>query len=176
MPMSEPVRTERIYEGRVLHVRVDTLDVGEGRTVKREVIEHNGAVVVAALDDRGRVLLVRQYRHAAGESLLELPAGTLERGEEPLATAIREMQEETGCYPTTIEQVGSFFSAPGFCTELLHFFVAHDLRNSPLHGDEDEQIEVVPTDLADIPGLALSGRIRDAKTLAGLYLLHLRGS
>ena len=167
------VVSRRVYEGRVVSLRVDTLEVEGGHIVDREVVEHAGAVVMAALDHEGRVLLVKQYRHATGETLLELPAGTLEPGEDPKATATRELQEETGFYPGQIERVGGFYSAPGFCSEFLHLFVARDLRPQPLDRDLDEEIELVPTDLGLVRDLILSGEIKDAKSVAGLLTLLL---
>ena len=175
-PPFRTIKTDRIYQGRIIKLRVDTLELSAGRSVKREVVEPPGAVVIAALDPQGRVVMVRQHRHAAGESLLELPAGTLEPNEEPLHTAIREMQEETGFYPGTITAAGGFFTAPGFCNEYIHLFIARDLRPQRLGGDDDEDIEGVPVALADIPGLVLSGQIKDAKSVSGLYVLHLRGN
>ena len=167
------IESRRVYEGQVVSLRVDTLEVAGGHIVDREVVEHAGAVVMAALDDQGRVLLVRQFRYAAGEALLELPVGTMEPGEEPKATAVRELQEETGFYPGKIERVGGFYSAPGFCTEFLHLFVARDLRPQPLEGDIDEEIELAPTDLGLVRELILSGEIKDAKSVAGLLTLLL---
>ena len=165
--------SRRIHQGRVINLRVDTLDVGDGRTVDREIIEHPGAIVVAALDDRGRVLMVRQYRHAAGESLLELPAGTIEPGESPAATAARELQEETGFRAQELMLAGGYYSAPGFCTEFLHLFIARQLAPHRLPGDSDEDITVEPVELSTTRHLILSGQIKDAKTIAGLHVLEL---
>ena len=172
----EPFRTiesRRIHEGRVLNLRVDTLDVGSGRTVHREVVEHIPVAVIAALDSKGRVLLVRQYRHPVGEWLLELPAGGLDPGEDPQAAARRELQEETGFYPGRLERVGGFYSAPGFTDEFLHLYIARELRPQPLKADVDEEIEVVPTSLGQVRELLLSGEIKDAKSIAGLLTLLL---
>ena len=165
--------TRRIYEGRVINLRIDSLDVGDGREVQREIVEHPGAVVIAALDEQGRVLMVRQYRHAAGESLLELPAGTMELNEEPAATAARELQEETGYSAGELRPAGGYFSAPGFCTEFLHLFIARKLKPQRLQGDEDEEIELEAVGLDEVSGLILSGAIKDAKTIAGLFVLGL---
>ena len=129
----------------------------------------------AALDDQGRVIMVKQYRHAAGEVLLELPAGTMERGEDPVATATRELQEETGFFPGELTAAGGFFSAPGFCTEFLHFFVARKLRAQRMQGDEDEEIEVVALPLDEVRRLIRIGQIKDAKSIAGLSMLLLGG-
>lgn len=165
--------SKRIYQGRVINLRIDTLEVGEGKTVQREIIEHPGAIVVAAVDDQRRVLLVRQYRHAAGGTLLELPAGTMEGGEDPADTAARELQEEAGFAASEMVPAGGYFSAPGFCTEFLHLFIARKLTPHRLLGDEDEEIEVEAVPLDMVRGLILSGAIKDAKTIAGLYVLEL---
>ena len=171
MPPFRVLTTKRIYDGRVVNLRLDTLDIGDGKSVTREIVEHRGAIVVAAIDPEGRVLLVRQYRHPAGQTLLELPAGTLEVGEDPMVTATRELQEETGFYPGSIKKVAAFYSAPGFCTEVLHLYVAGDLRPHRLQGDDDEDIEVVPMELPHAIELVLSGEIKDAKSIAGLLLV-----
>ncbi|MCL0101746.1 NUDIX hydrolase [Dehalococcoidia bacterium] len=162
------IKTRNIFRGKILKVRVDTLDIGAKNLVEREVVEHPGAVVIAAIDDLGRVLLVRQFRHAAGEHLLELPAGTIEPGEEPLATAGRELREETGFAPGTIDHAGGFYTAPGFCDEYLHFFIARNLEEKPLQGDPDEDIEVIAANLDTITDLIETGAIKDAKSIAGL--------
>ena len=166
-------QTKRVHDGRVVKLRIDTLDVGGGRTVQREIVEHPGAIVVAALDEEGRVLMVRQYRHAAGETLLELPAGTREPGEDVLSTAQRELQEETGFSAADMRPAGGFFSAPGFCEEYLHLFIARKLVPQRLQGDEDEEIELEAVPLDEARRLILSGGIKDAKTIAGLYVLEL---
>ncbi|MEE9284141.1 MAG: NUDIX hydrolase, partial [Dehalococcoidia bacterium] len=158
---------------RLISVRVDTVDVGDGRRVQREVVEHPGAVVMAPVDDQGRLLLVRQYRHAAGEELLELPAGTLEPDEAPEATARRELREETGFAAQRWTPMGGFYTAPGFSDEYLHFFIARDLRPDPRPRDPDEQIELVAVPLDRATDLVRSGEIKDAKTIAGLLLLQL---
>jgi len=147
--------------------------VGRGELVKREIAEHRGAVVMAPLDAKGRLLMVRQYRHAAGQRLLELPAGTLDPGEDPRAAASRELQEEVGQAAGSLEPLGGFYSAPGFSTEYLHCFVATDLRPSPLRGDVDEDIQVEAVPVRRAHALVRSGAIKDAKTIASLFLLSL---
>src|SRR5215210_3081848 len=136
--------SREIHRGRILTVRVDEIELESGHSVRREVVEHPGAVVIVPIDGDGRVLWVKQYRYAAGRALLELPAGTLEQGEEPEATARRELPEETGFAASDWQRIGGFYSAPGFCTEYLHAYSATDLRPETAPGDEDEDIEVVP--------------------------------
>ena len=118
------IGSQEIYQGRVINLRVDEIEIKDGLNVRREVIEHPGAVVIVPVDRDGRVLWVRQHRYAAGRELLELPAGTLEHGETPETTARRELPEETGFAAGSWQKLGGFFSAPGFCSEYLHAFLA----------------------------------------------------
>lgn len=168
MERERTVSSRLIYEGRVVKLRVDTVELPGGRTSTREIVEHRGAVVIAALDGQGNVLLVRQYRSPVGQELLELPAGTLDPGEDPEPCASRELQEETGFRAERLERLGGFYSAPGFCTEYLHLFLATGLQPARLDADDDEDIQLVPTRLVEIPALIASGEIRDAKSVAGL--------
>src|SRR6476619_2033559 len=120
---SARVESEMVYKGKRLSLRVDKITDATGRTYKREIIIHPGAVVMVPVDKEGNILLVRQWRRASNRILLELPAGTLEEGEEPAYTAGRELQEEIGFQAGKLTPLGGFFSAPGFCTEYLHLFL-----------------------------------------------------
>ncbi len=168
------IGSQPIYEGRVISLRVDDIEVKSGLNVRREVVDHPGAVVILPIDADGRILWVRQYRYAAARALLELPAGTLEKGETPEATARRELVEETGFAAAAWQSLGGFFSAPGFCTEYLHAFAASDLTPEHADGDEDEDIEVVPLTLDESLARLDAGEIEDAKSLAAL-MLYMRG-
>lgn len=165
----ERIRTEEIYRGRVVTLRRDTIRTAEGKELQREVVAHPGAVVVVA-EHEGRLLFVRQYRYPTDEELLELVAGTCEPGEEPVVTAGRELQEEAGFKAGRLTKIGEFYSAPGFCSELLHLYMAEDLTESRLPGDEDEEIAVEWIDRESAVRMALEGKIRDGKTLAGVLL------
>lgn len=166
--------SEMLHESRILRVRRDRVRLASGRTAVREVVEHPGAVVmVPVLPDR-QVVMVRQFRYAAAQHLVELPAGTLAPAEEPEAAAQRELQEEVGLRAGRLTRLTSFFSAPGFCTELLHLYLAEDLAPSRLEGDEDEELEVVTVPLRQALDWALRGELRDAKTLVGLFLAAAR--
>lgn len=165
----ERIRSEEIHRGRVFTVRQDTVKMADGRESRWDVIAHPGAVVVVAVDGED-LLFVRQYRYAAGETLLELVAGTCEAGEEPAVTADRELQEEAGFKAGRLTKLGEFFSAPGFCSELLHLYLAEELTPSRLPGDEDEEISVERIPVTEALRMALAGEIRDAKTLAGVLL------
>jgi ADP-ribose pyrophosphatase len=164
-----------IYHGRVIDVRVDEIEVEPGRVYKRDVVSHPGAVVIMPVDAEGRILWITQYRYAAARTLLELPAGTLEEGEEPLACAHREVIEEVGFAAGDLQPLGGFYSAPGFCSEYLHAFLATSLRETYAAGDEDEDITVVPLTLEETYARLDAGEIIDAKSIATL-LLYLRRS
>jgi 8-oxo-dGTP pyrophosphatase MutT (NUDIX family) len=161
------VGSERVFDGRLISVRVDSVELTGGRVARREIVEHPGAVAIVAWDGE-RVALVRQWRHATGRAMLELPAGTLDPGEEPAATARRELAEECGVAASRWREGPRFWTAPGFCTELMHLFVATDL--SPADGSlaEDEEIEVEWRTLTDVVAAIDAGEIADAKTIAGI--------
>lgn len=169
----EALATRRLYDGAVVKLRVDRVRMASGHEVAREVVEHSGAVTIVALNAEGRVLLVSQHRYPTGRALLELPAGTLEPGEDPQVCALRELEEETGFRAGRIERLGGFFVAPGYCTEYIQAYVATDLEPGTPGGDDDEDIEVRPLPLEEVLRLADSGELEDAKSLATL-LLYLR--
>jgi ADP-ribose pyrophosphatase len=146
-------------------VRVDEVELADGRRTRREIVEHPGAVVIAAWDGE-RLATVRQWRHPAGAELLELPAGTLDPGETPLATAARELAEECGLAAGSWLEGPRFYSAPGFCTELLHSFVATDLVEAPSIADADEELETGWLTLPEALAAIDEGRVMDAKSIA----------
>ena len=162
--------SQHAYRGRAIHVRVDSVAKPNGKKTTREVVEHVDCVVILPIDSSGNILLVRQFRHAVGKDLLELPAGSIDPGETPEAAATRELREETGYKPGNLERLGGFYAAPGYCTEYLHFFRATQLEKSPLTAEDTDEIEVVPVSPTDVPGLIASGKICDAKTIAGFRI------
>lgn len=162
------IRSKRIHEGRIIKLRVDTLEVDSGIRIERDVIEHPGAVVLVPVDREGRLLLVEQYRHATAETLLELPAGTLEPGEKPKVCANRELQEEVGYKAKSLKAIGGYYAAPGYTSEYLHLFLATGLTPSKLQGDEEEGISAKPVSVANALRMIKSGVIRDAKSVAGI--------
>jgi len=161
--------SREVYRGNVLSLRVDEIELSEGRSAVREVVEHPGAVVIAAVDEHQRVYLVRQYRHPIGRDLLELPAGMLEMGEEPLAAAMRELREEAGLIAERWTALGSFYSSPGFANESLHAFMARDLTQVDTDPDDDEDLAIVRRPLSRVYGTL--NELTDAKTLATLLLV-----
>lgn len=169
--LGPPVTTERIYDGVVVKLRVSEYDRPDGTRVRREVIDHPGAVVMVPVED-GHVLVVRQPREAVEERTLELPAGKLDHaGEGPLDCARRELAEEVGRAAGTWRDLGGFYTAPAILTEFIHCFMATDLREvAAPAADEDEDIEIVRWPLDDLAGLI--DQVRDAKTLIGLLRLE----
>jgi ADP-ribose pyrophosphatase len=160
-----------VYDGKKVRLEIHHLeDPDTGKRHKREVCVHSGAVVVLPLLDNDRVLLIKNYRYAVGESLLELPAGTLERGEEPINCAGRELIEETGYTARRIKPLGSFFSSPGILSERMYAFAAYDLRPGEASPEEGEDIELRPTPWEDALDMIRSGAIRDAKTIAAMLM------
>lgn len=168
-----PVDSRRIYSGRILGLRVDSVRLSGERVFRREVVEHPGAVAVLPFLDDGKVLLIRQFRYAVGEVLLEIPAGTLEKGEDPPECARRELIEETGYEAGVLELLFSCFLAPGYSTERIHIFVASKLRKVGSRPEIDEEIELEPADLQTAEVMIGDGRIVDAKTISAIsyYLL-----
>ncbi len=170
------VSSEVIKRGRILEFRVDTIEAVDGRRSTREIAGHPGGVCVVAVDDQDRVLLVRQWRHAAGGPLLEIPAGTLDRApdgsiEAHAGAAARELEEETGSPAGSWRYLGSFYTAPGFTNELMHLYLATELTavdEGGLAPDEDERLELRPIPFDDAVAMAQRGEIRDAKSIVGL--------
>lgn len=162
------ISSKRIYEGQVVNLRVDIVEMPGGRKSTREVIEHSAAVAVVAIDSDDNTLLVRQYRQPIAKELLEIPAGGVDGDEKPEEAVRREMQEETGYLPEKVEKLGWFYSTPGFSDEYLYLYLATDLIPSQLYAEDTEGITLVRTPLKDIPGLIASGSICDAKSIAGL--------
>jgi ADP-ribose pyrophosphatase len=161
------VDTKWIYKGRIVNLKLDTYKLGD-RTKVAEIIHHSGAVVMIPIDEEGRILLVQQWRRAVGEITIELPAGTLEINEHPLDCAKRELQEEIGFAAKKITPLGGFYTAPGFCDEYLHLFLAEQLHPSPLEPDEDEMIDVLPVTIKEAKDMIEHNEIRDAKTILGI--------
>jgi ADP-ribose pyrophosphatase len=164
------ISTSTLYRGRVFNLRQDTLEYQDGQRYTVDVVEHAGAVVFLPMEADNSVWFVRQYRHAVGQELLELPAGGLNGGEDPQQAAIRECREEVGLAPGQVVALGQTFLAPGYSSELLHYFAVSELKASPLPQDEDERLstERIPWDQA--LHMLENGDFLDAKTVVGLSL------
>jgi ADP-ribose pyrophosphatase len=173
------VSSEVLRRSRILEFRVDTVELPDGTRSTRDVAGHPGGVCMVPLDDGGQVLMVRQWRHAIGRSLLELPAGTLDRHadgsvEAHAGAAARELEEETGFRARSWRYLGGFYTAPGFTSELLHLYLATDLvaaHEERLGPDDDERLELEAVPLGEALGMVDRGEIADAKTIIGLLRL-----
>lgn len=167
--------TRDVYRGRIVHLTVEDVTLPNGHVTPLEIIRHPGAAAVATLDDSGRVVLLRQYRHAAGGYLWEVPAGKLDPGEEPATCAARELQEEAGLAADHLEHLGSIVTCPGFCDEVIHLFLATNLRPVATARGADEVIDEIRTvPLPAAMAMIRSGEVRDAKTIAALVQVELR--
>ena len=167
------LNSTRPWSGRRIRVRVDEVERSDGHRTTREIIEHPGAVAMLAWDG-ARLAMVRQWRHATGQVLLEIPAGTLEPGEPPADTARRELAEEVGLAATTWVEGPRFFTAPGFCTELMHLYLATGLTDATAEADADELLEPSWLTLPDALAAVDDGRIADAKSIVGIGWLARR--
>jgi len=168
--VEKTLSSQLIYDGRAVKLRVDTVRMSSGRETRREIVEHRDCVAIVAIDANDNVLLVNQFRKPVERELLEIPAGGIDPGEDPVTTVRREMQEETGYLPRKVERLSGFYSAPGYCSEYLHLYLATDLTPSPLYAEDTESIKLVRVPISQIPALITSGSICDAKSIAGLLI------
>jgi len=164
------ITSDYVYRGKIIDVRLETIELPEGKIGQREIVDHGDSIVVVPVDKDNQVILVRQYRKALENFLLEAPAGGIERNETPNNAAVRELQEEIGYTSYNIEYMGGFWIAPGFCNEYMHSYIARDLVKSQLPPDEDEYIELVSVPIPRIPDLIRSGEIEDAKSISALLM------
>lgn len=161
--------SQKVFDGRVFNVTVDTVSEGE-LTYQREVVHHNGSAVIVPIFDDNTVALVKQYRHPAVRYLLEVPAGTLAKGEPPEIGAARELKEELGLVAAQLEKLSEFFVSPGFCEEKMWVYLATELSQGEQALEDDEILDVVRLPIADALEMITSGEIQDAKTIIGLML------
>src|SRR5512139_2709460 len=166
----ESIRSEVLLQGRTFKVRRDTLKTPDGHETRLEIIEHGGSVVLVPVDDEGNILFVRQYRHATGRDILELPAGTRDEEEPYEDCAAREIREETGMEAGSLQKVGEFYLAPGYSSEFMAVFLATELKHNPLDPDDDEFLQVEKIPLKEVAALFEHGDVPDAKSLAAWLL------
>lgn len=167
------IKSEKIYEGKILNLRIDTIELPDKRYSKREIVEHAGGVGIVAITNDDKIILVNQYRKAASKVLLEIPAGKLELNEQPKETAIRELKEETGYSSENISYLTEFFPTPGYCSEKIHIFTAKNLISGRQDLDEHELLEVIELPFDEAYEKVLNGEIIDGKTIIGILLLKL---
>ena len=159
---------ETVFDGKIMHVRRDIVQLSDGSEAFREVVDHSGGVCVLALDNEGRVLLVSQFRYPHEKVLREIPAGKLEPGEDPAQAARRELKEETGAVAVRWESLGEIYPTPAYCGEIIRMYMARELTFGETNLDEGEFLEVERVDFDVLVGQVLSGEIRDAKTVAAV--------
>jgi ADP-ribose pyrophosphatase len=164
------IQSETTYKGRAFAVRRDRVRFPGGRLLDLDIVDHVPSVTIVPVDEDGNVVFVRQYRHAVGDMLLELPAGTVQADEDRQTCAVRECREEIGMSPGSMTLLGECFLAPGYTTEFMGFYLARDLVPAPLPPDEDEVLKVERLPLTEAVSLATSGGLRDAKSIVGLCL------
>ncbi|MDP4552709.1 NUDIX hydrolase [Alkalihalobacillus macyae] len=169
------LHSETIYEGRIINVRVEDVELPNGKSSKRELIDHPGAVAVIAMTPDNKILAVRQYRKALKKAIVEIPAGKLEPGEKPEVTAVRELEEETGYTCESLDKLISFYTSPGFANELVHLYVAKGLeKKGEQAADEDEFLDVLHLSLEEMEEMLETEEIHDAKTAYALMYLKMK--
>jgi ADP-ribose pyrophosphatase len=168
MSEAKLLSTRVAYKGKHIQVREDRVIEPSGYEASREIVVHPGAVCIVAHPTPQEVILIRQYRHATGRELIEIPAGTLHEGEDPLGCAFRELEEETGYRAAKMVERSRFWTTPGFTTELMYLYEASDLTKTKINPDEDEVIEVDIVRSSDALLMIDDGRIQDAKSILGL--------
>lgn len=169
------LKTEPIYNGRIISLQVDEVELPNGKTSKREIVKHPGAVAVIAVTAENKMVMVEQYRKALEKTIIEIPAGKLEKGEEPAICAKRELEEETGYDCESIELLTSFYTSPGFADEIVHIYIAHGLtkKENTAELDEDEFVNLKEITLEEAQELILEQRIFDAKTMFAVQYLQI---
>jgi len=169
------ISTNRIYEGKIINLKVDEVKLPNGNTSKRELVEHPGAVALVAITKDNKIIMVEQFRKALERTIIEIPAGKIEKGEAPEVTALRELEEETGYTAEKLELIQSFSTSPGFADEVIHLYAAEGLTKSTSGAvlDEDEFVELLEVTVEEAEQLMKENRIYDAKTaFAVLWAKH----
>ncbi|TSB46575.1 NUDIX hydrolase [Alkalicoccobacillus porphyridii] len=166
--------TEEIFQGSVISLQVDTVTLPNGNESKRELVKHPGAVAVIAQTSEDKLILVKQFRKALEKEILEIPAGKIDLGEEPIKTAERELREETGYTADSLSLLSSFYTSPGFADEIIYIYEATGLTRGEAQPDEDEFVEIVEADLVTAKRYAENHLIHDAKTMYALMYLELK--
>ena len=166
------ISTERIFEGKIINLRKDKVEIRDGGTSYREIVEHGGGAVIIGITVDGNIPMVTQYRKAAENAILEIPAGRVEKNEDPMDAALRELREETGYTASKIEHLLSAYSSIGYSTEMLHFYLATDLVPGETEFDRGEAIDIKEYPLDVLYRMALNGEIIDQKTIVAIFMAH----
>lgn len=162
------LNVKTIFEGKIINVHVDDVELSDGKKSFREVVEHSGGVCVAPLTDEDELLMVRQYRYPFSRELIEVPAGKLEKGEDPLAAGVRELEEECGVVADRIVSLGEIYPTVAYCSEIIYMFAATGLHKTHQHLDDGEFLGVEKIKFSEVLSMVMSGEIRDAKTVAAI--------
>ena len=170
MKQEKTLSSKMVFNGRAVNLRVDTIQMPDGRQTTREIVEHADCIAAVVVDGGNNVLLVSQFREAVEKELLEIVAGGIEPGEDVETAVKRETQEETGYLPRKLVRLGGFYSAPGYATEYLHLYLATDLVPSRLVAEDTEGINIVKLPMSQISKTLASDKICDAKSIAGLHM------
>lgn len=173
--IEKTLSSKTIYDGKIISLTLEEVELPDGNRAQRELVQHSGAVALIPLTDDGKLVLVKQYRKSLNRTLIEIPAGRIEVGEEPEVTAIRELEEETGYGAHQVTYIQSFATSPGFANEIIHLYLAENLYkiDNPAAGDEDEFIELLEVTIDEAEQLVASGEIYDAKTaFAVIFAKH----
>lgn len=166
--IEKKISSTDIFKGRIVHLHVDEVELIDGSISLREIIEHDGGVTVIPVDENGDVYCVRQYRYGFGKSIIETPAGKLEKGEDPLACAVRELSEETGFTAEEYIYLGEFYPSPGYCHEKLYAYLALGLKRGEAHLDKGEFLDVVKFSLDQLVEMVMNNELYDAKTIIAI--------
>ena len=167
------LESEQLYNGKIVKLFRDSVELPNGKMAFREVVRHPGGVIILPIDDAGNVYMVRQFRYAYDQAILEIPAGKLEYGEEPLPAAQRELEEEIGAVAGQWTHLGDIWPTPGFCDEVQHLYLARELTVGETHPDEDEFLEQVRMPFGEAVAMAADGRLQDSKSVVALLRAHL---
>ncbi|MCL2816736.1 MAG: NUDIX hydrolase [Oscillospiraceae bacterium] len=170
------ISSQMIYEGKILNLRKDTVEVVGNKISEREIVEHNGGVTLAAITSDHKMVMVRQFRKAAGKAVLEAPAGKREKGEEPIETAERELKEETGYTASEIKLLTKFYASVGYSEEIIHIYLCTGLTPGETQFDDNEALDIIEYDLDELYEMAVNGEIEDAKTIIAIVMarIHIR--
>lgn len=164
------MKSDKIYEGKILNLKVDTVEMPDKKYSKREIVEHPGGIAIVAITSQDSMVLVKQYRKAVESFLLEIPAGKLELNEEPKETAIRELKEEAGLESDKLTYISEFYTSPGYSDEKIHLFLAEDLRKVDYIPEPGEFLEIVELPIEELTKMVKTGEIVDSKTIIGIFI------